>query len=216
MSRREIEEIEAYAMHSFRDSEVYPLMPLLRKGVLHTTNIDGYRGIRRSGKILPNTGDLPYSYSQSEHYYGSSKGWVCLFDFESAREEDYRRNHILWSDFFLSRNPRRGPATIVLNVNRQKLADKLIPNSARPRLGEPEYKPAFAYVEAWYPDAIPSSAIDSYIITWQNPAKHKLEFQEFSKADVEKLEEKISWIQHEELNSSIKKLVHNLLREKAE
>jgi hypothetical protein len=59
-------------------------------------------------------------------------------------------------------------------------------------------------VEVWYPDAIPTSAIDSYIITWQNPEKHLLEYQEFSTEDVEKLEKKISWIQQEVLDLRMK------------
>jgi hypothetical protein len=118
-------------------------------------------------------------------------GWVCLFDFESAREEDYGRTHHLWSDFFLSHKPKRGLATIVLKLNRLRLAHKLIPNSSRPKLGEPSYKPAFAYIEAWYPEAIPTSAVDSYIITWKNRKKRLFEYQEFSTENVEKLDENL-------------------------
>jgi hypothetical protein len=45
---------EDYEIESFRNSEIYPLMPLLRKGILHTTGIAGYQGIRQGGQILPN------------------------------------------------------------------------------------------------------------------------------------------------------------------
>lgn len=213
MSKRDSED---YEMQSFRESEVYPLMPLLREGVLHTTNIQGYQGIRQSGKILPNNGKFPLSYPQSEYYYGCSMGWICLFDFESAREEDYIKNHPIWADFFANHKPKRGPATIVLKLNRQKLADKLIPNSVRPKPGEPGYKPAIAYVEAWYPEAIPTSAIDSYIITSRNSENRELEFQEFPKEDLGKLEEKIFLIQNEELNSLIEKLLLEVSRKKPE
>jgi hypothetical protein len=186
-------------LENYRASEIYTLMPLLRTGVLHSTSIDGYKGIRETGKILPTTGDLPFSYPQSRTYYGYSMGWVCLFDFESAREEDYGGTHHLWSDFFLS-HKRKHRATIVLKLNRLQLEHKLILNCSRPKLGEPGYKPAIAYIEAWYPEAIPTSAIYSYIVTWRNRIKRLFEFQEFSIETLEQLDEKISWIQQEDLN----------------
>lgn len=182
MSKRES---EAYEIQSFRDSRVYPLMPLLRRGVFHRTNIEGYKGIRKSGKILPNKGNLPFSYPQSKTYYGFSKGYICLFDFESALEEDYRGNHHIWAKFFSDGKP----VTIVLGLSRQKLADKLIPNSTRPKSSEIGYKPAIAFVEAWYPEAIPTSFIDGYIITWWNPKEHELVFHEFSKERVGEFDE---------------------------
>jgi hypothetical protein len=179
MSKRES---EAYEIQAFCESRVYPLMRLLREGILHRTNIDGYKGIRQSGKILPNKGTFPFSYPQSKTNFGHSMGYICLFDFESAREEDYRANHHIWADFFSDGKP----VTIVLKLNRQRLADKLIPNSARPKLGEPGYKPAIAFVEVWYPEAIPTSAIDSYIITWWNSKGVIL--HEFSNDNIEEFE----------------------------
>src|SRR2546422_7970957 len=115
-------ESEDYEIQSFRESRVYPLMPLLKEGIFHATNIEGYRAIRRTGMILPNKGELPFSYPQSEAYYGYSMGYVSLFDFESAQEEGYRGNHHMWAGFLTDRRP----VTIVLKLNRQKLADKLI------------------------------------------------------------------------------------------
>lgn len=181
----------------YRDSDIYPLMPLLTQGVLHVTNVQGFKAIHESGTILPNKGDLPFSYPQSKTYYGPSRGWVCLFDFESAREGDYGRTHNLWNVFFVNRKPQREPATIVIKLNRQKLADKLIPNSARPKPGEAGYKPALAYIEVWYPEAISTSAFDSYILIWRNPVNHLLEYQQFSIEDVDKLDERISSLQQE-------------------
>ena len=162
-------------------------MPLLRKGVFHRTGIEGYKGIRQTGNILPNKGNFPFSYPQSEKYYGYSMGYICLFDFEAAREEDYRGNYHLWADFFYDHKPK----TVILKLNRQKLADKLIPNSARPKNGEVGYKPAIAYVEVWYPVAIPVSAIDSYIVTWLDSKTHKLVFQEYSKEQTKEFEKLI-------------------------
>lgn len=185
MSEREIED---HQIQSFRESRIYPLMPLLRRGIFHTTTIEGYKGIRQSGNILPNKGDFPFRYPQSKTYYGYSMGYICLFDFESAREEDYRGNHYWWADFFCD---HRQPVTIVLKLNRQALAGKLIPNSARPKLDEVGYVPAIAYVEVWYPEAIPVSAIDGFIITWWDSEAHKLLFHEYSIEKVEEFEELI-------------------------
>jgi hypothetical protein len=151
-------------------------MSRLRDGVFHRTHVEGYRGIRKCGQILPNDGTLPLSYPQSNVYYGYSKGYICLFDFESAREEDYRANHHMWAQFFYDGKP----VTIVLKLNRQKLAAKLIPNSSRPRPGETGYKPAIAYVEAWYPNPIPLSSVDGAIVTRWDSKREVLVIDDFS------------------------------------
>ncbi|MCD4791134.1 MAG: hypothetical protein K8R37_14155 [Bacteroidales bacterium] len=187
MSTREIKE---YQIQSFRKSTIYPLMTQLIKGVLHRTSIDGYKGIRQTGNILPNKGNFPFSYPQSISYYGFSMGYICLFDFESARDDDYRGNHHIWADFFYDHKP----ITIILRLNRQKLSDKLIPNSVRPKPVETDYVPAIAYVEAWYPEAISVSAIDSYIVTWLDSETRNLIFHEYSKDMVEELDELIDSI----------------------
>lgn len=187
MSKREIEE---HHIQSFHQSMVYRLMPLLRKGIFHRTSIDGYKGIRQTGCILPNKGDFPFSYPQSKVYYGYAMSYVCLFDFESAREEDYRGNHHIWANFFYDHKP----LTIILRLNRLMLANKLIPNSVRPKPGEAGYKSAIAYVETWYPEAIPVSAIDGYIVTCLDPQNHELLFQEYSREQATEFENLISQV----------------------
>jgi hypothetical protein len=151
-------------------------MSRLRVGVFHRTDVEGYRGIRKCGQIIPNDGTLSPSYPQSKGYYGYSKGYICLFDFESAREEDYRANHHMWAQFFYDGKP----VTIVLKLNREKLAAKLIPNSSRPKPGDACYKPAIAYVEAWYPDPIPLSSVDGAIVTRWDSKRDLLLINEFS------------------------------------
>ena len=121
----------------FRRSNVFPLFPLLRTGIFHRTSIDGYKGIRDSGFISANQGQFPYRYPQSEDYYGRSMGYVCLFDFESATEEQCIRIHHNWTQFFADHEP----ATIVLKLNRSALGTDLIPNSARPQLGSKSQMP---------------------------------------------------------------------------
>jgi hypothetical protein len=168
-------DFQSHQMKSFIASTVYPLMPRLRKGLFHRTHLNGFKGIRNCGRILPNDGSLPVSYPQSSIYYGFSRGYVCLFDFESAREKDYCANHQMWAHFFHDGKP----ITIILKLNRQKLAPKLIPNASRPKPGNVGYKPAIAYVEAWYPEPIPLSYVDGALVTCLSPERD-LVFKEFS------------------------------------
>jgi hypothetical protein len=188
MDEREIEE---HDIQSFRESSVYPLMPLLRKGILHRTSIEGYKGICQSGYIMPNKGQFPFSYPQSKIYYGHSMGYICLFDFESSREEDYRINHHTWAKFIRDHEP----VTIIFRLNREKLGDKLLPNSHPPKLGEEGHKAFIPFVEVWYPEAIPLSSVDSYIITWWNSESHEIVFQEFSNERFQEFDETIRAIE---------------------
>ena len=55
------EEVKTYHLQLFPQSEIFPLMPLLKKGILHTTGIDGNKRIRETGQILPNVdGKFPF------------------------------------------------------------------------------------------------------------------------------------------------------------
>jgi hypothetical protein len=165
---------------------VYSLMPLLKKNIFHRTNINGFKGIRQSGYILPNSGQFPSSYPQSKSYFGPSMGYICLFDFESSREEDYRINHHIWGMFFADQKP----VTIVLKLNRHDLQDKLFPNSVAPKLGEENYKGFISFVEAWYPEAIPVSAIEGYIVTYYE--SFEIKFIEFSKDESQEFDDFIA------------------------
>jgi hypothetical protein len=179
MDESEAQQIEKNDIKSFRDSPIYPLMPRLKKGLLHCTSIEGYKGIRQDGNIRPNTGQFPYSYPQSASYYGSN-GYICLFDFEFVQEKDYRKNYYFWEDFIYSRNKPK----IILRLNRKTLKKKLIPSVAAPKPGEENYKPKIAFVESWYPEDISVSAIDSYICTFWNSKPCKIEFYEYSKENL--------------------------------
>ena len=183
--------LEEHEIQSFRESGVFKLFPKLRKGLLHRTSIEGYRGIRQAGYIFPNQGQFPYSYPQSKFYYSHSKGYVCLFDFESAEEEDCIAIHLTWGHFFSDHKP----ATVVLRLNRQVLGNDLIPNSAAPKLGSQDFKSYIPYVEAWHPKPVPVSAIDGYIITMWNSRTFETMFYEFSKEEVEKFEETLNVIE---------------------
>jgi hypothetical protein len=189
MDESEAQQIEKNDIKSFRDSPVYPLMPRLKKGLLHCTSIEGYKGIHQDGNIRPNTGQFPYSYPQSASYYGSN-GYICLFDFEFVQEKDYRKNYDFWEDFIYSRNKPK----IILRLNRKTLKKNLIPNSAAPKSGEKGYKPKIPFVEAWYPKDIPISAINSYIFTLWNSElgkKGEIEFYEYSNKNLQEFEKAI-------------------------
>jgi|GEM_PF-1930749 len=183
---------------AFQESYVYPLMPLLKNGVFHVTSIKGFRRIQQCDFIIPNKGQFHCKHPQTKHYYGYSKGYICLFDFESSNEQDYITNYLTWQHFFGDYEP----FTIVLKLSRQKLADKLIPNSNPPqKVSEPEYKGFIPFVECWYPEKIPFSAIDSFIVVSTNREKYVYEFEEFSKDEIAKLNQKLKPVE-----DSIKRL----------
>lgn len=169
---------------SFRQSGVCEIFPLLCNGILHRTSIQGYRGIKESGFIMPNQGQFPYSYPQSKFYYGPTKGYVCLFDFESVSEEKCIYIHHTWGGFFSDHKP----VTVVLRLNREMLGDDLIPNSAPPKLGHEEYKGYIPFIEVWYPNPVPVAAIDSYIITYWDSEAFQTRFEEYPKERVQEFE----------------------------
>lgn len=193
----EQKQIEEYNLESFRRSSVYPLFPLLRTGIFHRTGLEGYRGIRRLGHILPNEGQFPHSYPQSKFYYGPSKGYVCLFDFESAAEEDCIAVHRTWAQFFSDHRP----ATVALRLNRQALGADLIPNSSAPKLGTEGYRSYIPRVEAWYPKPVPLSAVDGYILIDGGSRTRRLLFQEFPKEQTEDFEEMLGFIEERRLKA---------------
>ena len=184
-------ESEDYEINSYRNSSIYPFMTVLCKGIFHRTSVEGYRGMLRDGLILSNTGSFPFSYPQSKTYYGYSKGYISLFDFESSREEDYLTNYHTWEQFFFDHKP----VTIVLRLNRGWLAPKLIPNSERPQIDEQGYKASIPYVEVWYPEPIPLSVIDDYFITWDARDSDAIRWLHFPKNDLSAFEEVLTWVE---------------------
>jgi hypothetical protein len=183
--------LEEHELESFRESGVYEVFPLLRRGLLHRTSIKGYWGIKESGFILPNRGQFSYSYPQSKSYYGPTRGYVCLFDFESASEEECILVHDTWGGFFSDHKP----ATIVLRLNRERLGNNLILNSAAPKLEHEEYKGYIPFVEAWYPKPVPIAAIDGYIITFWDSKAFKTRFEEYPVERVHEFENIIKMLE---------------------
>jgi len=185
--------LDEHDLESFRQSGVYEIFPLLRKGILHRTNPKSYWGIKESGFIIPNQGQFPYTYPQSKVYYAHSKGYVCLFDFESVSEEECIFIYHTWGGFFSDQKP----FTVVVRLNREILADELIPNSAGPKSGQEDYKSYIPFIEVWYPKPVPISAIDGYMITFWDSEAFQTRCIEYSKKQVEEFEVMLVMLEEE-------------------
>lgn len=172
---------EAVYQERWENEPVRPLYYKFLQGrIFHRTNVVGFKGIQDTGYIIPNKGQFPYNHTQSPHYFGGRNHLVCLFDFSSGTE----REHILqvgtWGFFFWADFK---PVTIVIELNQQKLQAKLVPNSVAQAKKMEEKWPVdrdkawsyIPYVEAWYPEPIPVSAISSYMLVF-----HPAYFQDFS------------------------------------
>jgi len=179
-------------IESWEASEISKIYPKLLGGLFHRTNIEGYRGIRKHGRILPNQGQFPFTYPQSKISLAFSKGYTSLFDFGSVRDRDCISNHHNWGGFFFDQKP----ITIILCLNRGALSKKLIASSSVPKLGEPGYIFRIPYVEAWYPEPIPFGAIDGVIFTIHHGFGEGPLLFEFAKREMDLFEKIIDEIQN--------------------
>ena len=134
-----------------RYSGLDDLLRVLRRGVYHLTSVQGYRGIRRSGEIQPNEGSFPYTYPQSATSYARLQGYVSLFDFETPTISQCLLTRPLWDGFFI----KHKPATLLISLDRKKLAPKLIPNDVALQVPQHERGTWLRHVEVWYPGPIP-------------------------------------------------------------
>ena len=66
-----------------------------------------------------------------------------------------------WGPFFIDQEP----ITIILKIAYDKLSDKFIPNN-RIYYDQGSWKDCIPFVEAWYPDKIPLSFIESTYYTY--------------------------------------------------
>jgi hypothetical protein len=142
------------------------IMPILQNNVWHRTSHSGAIGIYQDGFIRPNLGEFSFTYPQSEYYYGGRNGYVCLFDFETANEDDYCDNVDVWAPFLTDQEP----VTFLLGLDRKQLPALItyesIPKSEMKCIG---------FVECWYPEPIPFSAVDQLLITRWDPVQFNVE-----------------------------------------
>jgi len=80
--------IQEYEMEVYRNSVARHLLPIIRDGVFHCANLESVQRILCDGFIVPNHGQFATTYPQALHSYGYSRGWISLFDFGSASEEE--------------------------------------------------------------------------------------------------------------------------------
>lgn len=146
--------------HSYNSGYIAELMPTLQQGLWHRTNKAGFTGIWESGFIEPSTGKHKYTYSKTPFFYGGRNGYVCLFDFETTEENDYRCNWTNWGSFFCDQSP----FTVCLRLDRKQLP-LLIPRSSA---ADNDYG-YFGWVECWYPKPISIEAVDRVLVTQLNP-----------------------------------------------
>jgi hypothetical protein len=174
------EGLEEHEIESWEDHPISNIYPFLRGDLFHRTNFEGYRGIREAKQILPNTGQFPYTYPQSEFSYGANIGGVSLFDFTSASDRDCISIHLTWGGFFFDQKP----ATIVFRMDKEFLSQKLISNSDAPKLSDPQYKGYIPFIEAWYPEPIPFDAIVGIIISMDRGFGKLPIIEEYSMAEI--------------------------------
>lgn len=155
-----------------------PVYGLLREGLWHVTSPDGFRGIRGDGWIDGKSGQM--SWAVSKNSYGYKRGYNSLFDFETPTEEECIRQ---WNNAFSVLYQR--PINVLLQINRDVLEEKLIANSVA-LLDLDQHDLVIWFVEAWYPERIPVSAITKGVLFWKSP---EVAFTEFT--DLQILEQAI-------------------------
>lgn len=104
---------------------------VLGNGLWHTTSDARYRGILKTGYILPEP-DIPDSERWNtsggpRHYpYARSLGGISLFDFEGFNSESYCKKYPLssWQEFIPYR--REWGSAIWLEISRLKIADSFV------------------------------------------------------------------------------------------
>lgn len=181
--------LESFEIEQFENSYIKPIYPILCKGIHYRTSIARFKKIISQGFIDPHqiTLNAKFFHVATENSFCYQNEYVCLFDFESSTY----RHHVLiqttWTGFFVDFQP----ATIVLQLTRHGLQDKLIPNSE----GEGFYIP---FVEVWYPEKIPISSINSYLVVQLPPPFEKVVFRQFGTNEVEAMTEVLNYLEAHE------------------
>jgi len=183
--QKELNKLDEYELSRWEDSSLPNLYPYLKGNIFHRTCIKSYFSIIRDGYINANKGQYKYTYDASGQSYSSYKEWIALFDFIRPTLKDCIMMYHMWSRFFFDQKP----ATVVLQLDAQKLSDKLIPNTRGPKIGSKNYKLFLPHVEAWYPDPIPINFITAMYCSYYDQNKQESVFKKFDKFESLKFEE---------------------------
>lgn len=135
------------------------ILPLLKEKVFHVTSSEAYQAIVRDGVIKSNiNGCYKYTFPQSEISYGVKRGYVCLFDLRSKRNDVIE--DALMKFYFLN-PPSCHNMPIFLILSQQLYSSLIYDTEAKKEIGYGEmYIP---HVECWYPGNIPLEYIDKII-----------------------------------------------------
>ena len=183
--QKELNELNDYERAQWEDSSLPLLYPHLNGNIFHRTSIKSYFGIIRDGYIKANRGQYDYTYEVSERSYCIYKGWIALFDFIQPTLKDCIATHHTWNRFFFDQKP----ATVVLQLNAEKLSDKLIPNTMGPKIGSKDYRLYLPDVEAWHPEPIPIDFIAAMYCSYYDQNKQESVFKKFEKFESLEFEE---------------------------
>ena len=134
---------------------------IVRKEICHRSGVEGLKSILETGAIRPNDGSFPDTYPQSQDSYARVNQYVSLFDFKALTDEECVGQMYHWYRFFFDHKP----VTIVILLDRQSLAAKLIPNEkAQEDTRGRDYPIFLPGVEVFYPEPIPCKLFTGYLI----------------------------------------------------
>lgn len=143
-----------------KSSDLEPVvLPLLLGTVFHVTSSPALTDIVSSGAIRSNCDRrFQFTFPQSENNYGRQRGYVCLFDFREASEDDAREAR---RKFNFLKPTSADPVFLFLS------------RSEHARLVAWTDAPAGAmvvpYVETWYPEDVPLSSLSGALVVTVEP-----------------------------------------------
>jgi len=171
----------------------HPLFLHLHNKLFHSTSVAAYRKIKEDGFIKPNIGNFPYSHSQSRGSCASRLGVISLFDFKVPIRKIFISSPPAWYNVLLAHEP----VTIIIELNRKYISEKLISWYRMKDSAGNTPCLLIPYVEVGYPEPIPLSAVEEYIVVLsENPKEFGIENGKLLSGKLlDKLEEmsKIYW-----------------------
>ncbi len=94
----------------------------IKGGIYHSTSVTGYRGIRSSGAIQPNTGLFPSSHFKSQYSCCRKLGAISLLDLQNPTRPLVGRKR--WSNWTTFLDNHR-PITVLLDIDPAYLSEQL-------------------------------------------------------------------------------------------
>ena len=125
----------------------------LDQQVFHVTSVQGYKGIVEQGGLMPNSGEMDFTFPHIESSYAKKNGYISLFDFYTCPDNKIEVMKDTWIRIVAKHKP-----TIVIVFDIDDLKNKIIPNSVlNDKFKDCKFMQVNYYVprvEAWYPEPI--------------------------------------------------------------